>query len=399
MSSQVSNQERLLRGQGRGISTHRPGRWSAATAAGLLAVLAGSLAGQELPLKRTLPAPSPGGCAALPPFRPEEPTTVDADEADRLAAAAAQAAILGDQEGARDFLERASQLDETDEAIAYDLARTYDALGRTDDAVAAYCRFLTLAPGSSDASDVGSRVTQLSPPDPPLAPSAIDAFQEGVRAVDAGELDDALRAFSGALDGAPDLAPAVYNRALVHSLQQRYDLAIEDYRAYLDMDPGASDSRQVLERIGTLRSPPDVYSPATAFVAGLFIPGFGQFHTDRPVGGLLVLTTALGAAGFGLLYTETEVLCATPQDPCPPNQILDETETRPYLAAGLGVAAGVTLIAAIEGLIKAKRLNAEAASMVGAGRPSSPGGLTFLPPSARPAPGGGLALELVRVRF
>ena len=60
--------------------------------------------------------------------------------ADRLAAAATQAAILGDQEGARDFLERAVGLDPTDDGIAYELAE------RPDEALASYRAALQLDP-------------------------------------------------------------------------------------------------------------------------------------------------------------------------------------------------------------------------------------------------------------
>lgn len=356
------------------------------------------LAGQELPLKAVLPDPSPGGCYGQPDFQPVAPPETDAQEADRLSAAATQAAILGDQDGARDFLERAADLDPTDEGILYELARTYEGLGRSEDAVAAYCRYLSLATDATDAADVRVQVRRLNPPDTPLPVPAVTAFERGVTAFERGDLADAGEAFSSAISSASDLAPAYYNRALVRSAARQYDLAIEDFRRYLDLAPEARDAARVLERIGTLRNPPVVYNPTTALVAGVFIPGFGQFHTDRPVGGLLVLTAAAAAAGFGALYAETEVLCRTPEDPCPPNQIIEETTTRPLLAPGLGAAAGIALVAAIEGFVKAKSLNEEAATVVGAGE-FSHRGVGVLWPAASAAVDGRVTLELLRFRF
>jgi tetratricopeptide (TPR) repeat protein len=364
-----------------------------------LFLLTANLSGQDLPLKRTLPDPSPGGCVGLPAFDPQPVGAADAQEASRLAAAATQAAILGDQEGARDFLERAAGLNPADEGIAYELARTLDALEMVTPAVEAYCRYLALAPGGQDAQDVRARVLELNPPDTPLTPQAQLAFARGVDAFDAGDLDGADREFTGALAAEPELEQAYYNRALVYAAERRYEQAIDDFRTYLDLTPGAGDADLVLERIGTLRSPPAVYNPATALVAGVFIPGFGQFHTDRPVAGLVVLTAAASAVGVALLYTETEVSCRTPEDPCPPNQVIDETTTRPFLVPGLAVAAAVTIGAAIEGFIHAKKKNAETAGVVGAGESPGPQGFSLLPPTLGAGPDGSVALELVRLRF
>ena len=362
-------------------------------------LLASPVVAQVLPLKRVLPDPDPGGCFGAPAFDAELPSTSDVQEADRLAQAATQAAVLGDREGALDFLVRAADLDPTDVGIAYEQARTYEDLGRDTESVEAYCRYLSLAPAAADADEVRGTVYRLNPPDTPLPADAEQAFGRGVVAFENSDLSEADREFSVAVSLAPELAQAYFNRALVYSGERRYELAIEDFRRYLDLDPAAADGSQVLERIGTLRSPPAVYSPATALVAGMFIPGFGQFHTDRPVGGLLMLTLAGVAAGFGIGFTETEVTCRTPEDPCPPNQIIDEKTTLPYLVPGLAVAAGITLAAAIEGFVVARRKNAESASVVGGGEVTPQRGLSLLPPRVRPALGGGVVFELVRLRF
>lgn len=356
-------------------------------------------AAQELPLKPSLPEPSPGGCYGAPAFDPAPPDPSDAQEADRLAAAATQTAVLGDQDGARDFLERAADLDPTDEGIAYDLARTYQALGRPTDAVQAYCRYLALAPGGPDAEDVRSTVQQLNPADVPLPSATVSAFDQGVAAFQRGDMGAAGEAFSSAISRSPDLAVAYYDRALVRSANREYDGAIDDFRRYLDLTPDAQDQAVVLERIGTLRSPPAMYSPGTALAVGMFVPGFGQFHTDRPVAGLFVLSAAAAAAGFGALYSETQVNCRTLENPCPPSQVIESTTERPYLVAGLVTAAGIALAGAIEGFVKAKKLNAEAASVVGAGNPDRSPRLELLPGAAHATWDGGVALELARITF
>jgi len=364
----------------------------------VLTPLASPVRAQELPLKRALPDPDPGGCFGAPAFDAELPSTSDVQEAARLAQAATQAAVLGDRERALDFLVRAADLDPTDEGIAYEQARTFEDLGRDTESVEAYCRYLSLSPAAADADEVRGTVYRLNPPDTPLPADAQEAFGRGLVAFEDGDLSEADRGFSDAVTLAPDLAQAYYNRALVYSGERRYELAIEDFRRYLDLDPAAADGSQVLERIGILRNPPAVYSPPTALVAGMFIPGFGQFHTDRPVGGLIVLTLAGATWGLGVGFTETEVTCRTPEDPCPSSQIIGERTTRPYLVVASAVAVGITLVAAIDGFVVARRKNAESARVVG-GEVTPQRGLSLLPPAVGLALDGGVVFELVRLRF
>ncbi len=388
---------RLGGSTGNSVRTWRGTVGAGVPALGLLLAISGPALAQELPLKSVLPAPSPGGCYGQPAFDPAAPISADAQEADQLSGAATQSAILGDLDAARDFLERAASLDPTDQGIAYELARTYESLGRDNDAVAAYCRYLSLAPDGPDAGDVRVSVMTLNPPDTPLPAAAADAFEDGVSAFEQGNMDQAGQSFSSAILESPNLAAAYYNRALVRSAERLFDDAIDDFREYLDLAPNAPDQSIVLERIGTLRSPPRVYNPTTALVAGIFIPGYGQFYTGRPAAGVVVLTAAAAAAGIGLLYTETEVSCRTTQDPCPPNEVIDETTTRPYMVPGLVAWASIAVIAAIEGFVRAKNLNAEAATVVGGS--GTPSGLSLLAPTAYPSRNGGVTVEWVRLSF
>ena len=109
------------------------------------------------------------------------------------------------------------------------------------------------------------------------------------------------------------------------------------------------------------------------------------------------MTLAAAAAGFGIAYTETEIICATPADPCPPGQVIDETSTQPLLVPGLVTAAAITIGAGIEGYINAKRRNAATVDM--GGQIGQQAGLTVLPPTLGPTRDGRVALEFVRLRF
>jgi hypothetical protein len=110
-----------------------------------------------------------------------------------------------------------------------------------------------------------------------------------------------------------------------------------------------------------------LYSPGGA-AARSILPGLGQVYTRRPVLGALVMGGAAGAIAVGVLSKKTTVRCLSPlaDGTCPPGQEHSRSEESPYLVAGLGAAAAVAVIAAIEAYSAAKRLNAQGASRTGA---------------------------------
>ena len=72
--------------------------------------------------------------------------------------------MVGDSRQARDAFVDAAKLSPRDERIAYQLGRAYEELGERPNAVREYCRFLALAPQSSDAVDVRARIATLAAP-------------------------------------------------------------------------------------------------------------------------------------------------------------------------------------------------------------------------------------------
>jgi hypothetical protein len=87
----------------------------------------------------------------------------------------------------------------------------------------------------------------------------------------------------------------------------------------------------------------------------------GHYYTGRPVGGTVTLALAGGAIAAGLLFRNVTTLClddVPAGGTCPSGFVVDEITEHPYLVPAIGVAAAVTVISAIEALVKAKRRRA-----------------------------------------
>jgi hypothetical protein len=83
-------------------------------------------------------------------------------EAEVLTRRAYDAEMQGNVQEARSLLQRASRLDGTNKSAAYHLGLTSETLGDRATAVAAYCRYLTLAPTSAESAEARQRVARLS---------------------------------------------------------------------------------------------------------------------------------------------------------------------------------------------------------------------------------------------
>ena len=84
---------------------------------------------------------------------------------------------------------------------------TAEALDRRTDAVAEYCRYLTLAPDAADAAEVRARIAALTDPGGFAVPAAAaQAFATALAHYDAGRLIEAETALGSALTAAPDWA-------------------------------------------------------------------------------------------------------------------------------------------------------------------------------------------------
>jgi tetratricopeptide (TPR) repeat protein len=359
-----------------------------------------ALAAQQLPLKRDVPAVAWAGC----PQMAEKQSDVSPDrrqEAARLAEAATQASILGNKTAALDLLVRAAETDPTSTTIAYNLARTFDELERRTDAVAAYCRYLDLAPDVPDAQDVRQRTRALATPPGFAAPAAaVRAFEAGISHYDAGRLAEAEATFGLASNAAPGWSAPVYNRAVIRAARAQTEEAAADFRRFIEMDPGAPEFNAVLDLLTTFRQPAQTYNPGGALVRGLLVPGLGQFTTGRPGTGILVLGTASGALAAGLLVKRLSVDCLSPpvDGRCPPGLIARTVEKRPYLLPAVGVAAASAVLGAIDAYRGASRRNRQPTTSTRVGLDGHPRGPSLALPgislSLRSA-----QLDLVRIRF
>lgn len=323
----------------------------------LLLLLAPGLAGQDLPLHRELPSPAdPDPCATAGNGAAEADESERA-EASRLSAEAGRALILGDAERARELLERAAALDPGSPEIQFRLGRALEQSGDEGGALEAFCRYEVLAPEGPDGAEAVAAIERLAPePEDPLPERARAAFEEGLAAFDASRWDAAARAFSRALGEHPELAVARYNRGVAYLRAGRDDDAFADLERYLELAPEARDAERVRDRLRSLSSRSSTPDPGTAFAAGLVVPGLGHFYSGRGGMGALYLVGAGASAAAGLLYTEVDVQCLTVPGPegCPPGEVLERTETRPFLRPGLVTAAGITVVGAIHAFLDAR---------------------------------------------
>src|SRR5215216_4903095 len=115
--------------------------------AALLLILLGAnpVVAQELRLEREVPLVW-DGCPPRADQNTKSTTLVQRQEAERLAAAASQSEILGDNAVAFEYLRRASLLDPSSLEISYHLARTLQELGKTREALSTYCQYAAVGP-------------------------------------------------------------------------------------------------------------------------------------------------------------------------------------------------------------------------------------------------------------
>jgi tetratricopeptide (TPR) repeat protein len=357
---------------------------------------------QRLELRRDQPEVAWAGCPA--PGAPPRVTAQRRDEAARLAAQATEAAILGNSTEAQSLLARATQMDPTSAPHAYRHGRSLEDQGRPAEALAEYCRFLALAPGSPDAIEVRSRIDQITRTSGLAVPAhAAQAFAAGIGAYDEGRHTEAETAFGRASDAAPDWAAPVYNRAVVRMNLGRHDGAAADLRRYLELNPGAADFDQVLAVMTALRTQPGLPpmpSPTSALAAGILLPGLGHFTSGRPVMGALVLAAAAGAVAAGMLVERVDVDCLAPpvNGICPPDEVRDSKVTRPLLVPGIAIAAGIGLLGALDAYRGVRRSNAAAAAAPRRTGMTDGRSVTVRAPELH-ASAEGLRFELLRVRF
>lgn len=372
----------------------------AALVIGLVAFLpwAGRANGQQVQLLRDVPGVW-DGCDAVQPVEPSRSTLAQRQEAERLAAAATQSAILGDNAAALDLLRRAALLDPASADIAYHLARTLQELGRSADALAAYCRYAGLAGDAPDIADVYDRIRTISVAT--VTTAAARAFEIGIVHFEGRRLREAEAAFGQAMAAAPAWNAPVYNRAVVRAALNRRDAAAGDLQRYLELAGDPARASALAAVVGAAPAAgPRSYNPAGALVAGLIVPGLGHFTTDRPLIGALVMGTAAGAVAVGLASQRLKVDCLSPpvDGRCPPEDVLRERTERPYLLPAIGVAAAAGLIGAIDAYSGARRRNGQPAGSARTGAGAVADGAILALSRVQPGPDG-VRVELLRLRF
>src|SRR6185312_12007929 len=204
------------------------------------------------------------------------------------------------------------------------------------------------------------------------------------------------RAQAASIVGDNAAATALYQQAadinptdpsIAYALGREYEAthdqrAMREYCRFLAINPGAAEAGDVRQRIAelALALPPDTTvvripvaasaarmpAPAGVFLGGLIIPGLGQMTTHRPFAGVLVLAVSGGAIAYGLQsQTKAVQVNHTAIDPLGHSYTYQTTETRserPNAAVGLGAAAGVAVIAAIEAASHAHSARSAAAA-------------------------------------
>ncbi|HET7226101.1 MAG TPA: tetratricopeptide repeat protein [Candidatus Eisenbacteria bacterium] len=194
-----------------------------------------------------------------------------------------------------------------------------------------------------DSRQAPHRADALSSPRPTSYPArAADDLRTGIASFAARNTQAAERSLTSAASAAPNWPDVFYTRALVYQAEGRSDAAATDFRKYLDLRPNAVDRADVANRIKALSR-----SPATAFALGA-IPGGGQFYTQQPVLGVIVLAGVAGGTAWALhSTTSTEIRTFT--DPFGRvDTFTVNVSKRKNLGAGLAVAGGVLLVGAIE---------------------------------------------------
>jgi tetratricopeptide (TPR) repeat protein len=282
----------------------------------------------------------------------------------------------------------------------------YFAFGNAALAQDAFARAVVLEPRLSLNPDVHSptRVRAFEA----ARDSVVDAWRADAAAAETGgELQRATRQWQNVLLAVPTDTVAAsrlaaINMALATPPQQMgAEPPPPATRAAAD-SAVATDSAATDSTAAPVTSPPAdpiavarPYDPGQAALLGMIFPGLGEFYTGRALRGALIMGAAAGAVAFGFMTESLEVQCLSVpvNNFCPPEEVVGERVTRPYLAPSVGAAAALTIFGAIDAFIGARRANARAAAAAG-GQRGARLEVPALVPTSR-----NVRLELLRVRF
>ncbi len=230
--------------------------------------------------------------------------------------------------------------------------------------------------GTSATSELPGRCAAAAAPSALISPRARSEAQQTADRAQAASIQGDNAAATDLYQKAAELDPS--NPRIAYALGREYEVtrdarATREYCHFLALAPTAPEAADVRQRIGALSLglPPDLAvvrmpvttpnqmpAPGTALVAGLIVPGLGQFTTHRPTFGLLVMAASAAATVYGLQSQNvTSLVTRTAIDPLGhpyPYQTPETHSERPHFAAGVGAAAAISVIAALEAFGRAR---------------------------------------------
>lgn len=327
---------------------------------------------QTLAPKRTLAAAAPQGCAALvtPATSTSSSTASEDSETRRLISAGQEASLQGDHAVARDAFAAAAKRSPQSATIAYYLGREHEFLSSSTDAVREYCRYLSLSPSARDADEVQGRIVRLVPASQLAQVDEARAnFSSGVALLERRQYIAADSMFGSIATKLPNTPEIYYNRALSRAARGERALATEDFQKYLDLTSNPADRTAINAAVARLQD--RVFGSGQALGSGLVLPGMGQMSTGRPVLGVAVLGTVVGAIVWGMAEKQGFEV-ATFEDPFG-NPYVDSLPrtTKPNFAIAAGVASALWVGSAVEAMSFARRSRARAESIIQIGVPAA----------------------------
>ena len=301
--------------------------------------------------QETRQQPLPAACGTV--TLAAQPTLANQQQARELTRQARDAEMQGDVKEARSLLHRASELDGTNKATAYQLGRTNEALGDRSAAVTAYCHYLALTPTTREAVEAHQRLSKLS--------------QQPVTRVAGGTVVDSTPAISRAR-----VAPAASaTRAPARRVTRERPRA----------EPRVVASAPV-ERPATAEARAPETSPSSVATGGAEVaPTSGEpVITSREVDG----TAGSTAAGGDMVATTAAEPAVTPPAAEEPSTAPRTTRRAPNRAqsAGIGAGMGAIIGAATGRSVKSAVIGAAAGGILGTMMGSGTGPLGRITPYA-----------------
>jgi tetratricopeptide (TPR) repeat protein len=205
-----------------------------------------------------------------PPEIPEEVIRATAaSEAYGLGVAAYNAGnyeeAIGHMEEARSNIDDNEQNSDALAAIAQNIAGSYLALAKYEEAVAAIQEWLRHAPNSADArlalsqayTELGDEEAAATEMEAALATGAEDPeshYNMGMMMVDSGDVEGGIAEMEMAVQLRPVFPLAHKNLGYVYARTQEYQKAIDHFELFLEQDPDSPDAADVQQFIDALKS-------------------------------------------------------------------------------------------------------------------------------------------------